>query len=236
LARSAIAWLASCSSVPAHQTRARIAAPDSSGQHHAADAVDIGRIVGRRKFLEHTRLRSLVRGRAVSLGHVERDLAGRECLEHHGRKVGEAQPAFDETQGEPETARHIFGARAVGDQAGKCLRFVGRVHRQAVEVLGQARLVAALARGLEYQAGHFVIARQQLLVGEGLHGPATAATGIDLEPTLGGWSHDQVLQQAMGRDAGFQFDIGCRIGMTTDIARGLDEFAERDCLEHGTCS
>ena len=67
-------------------------------------------------MLEHARLDLLVRGGAIGLGHVERDLAGGEGIEHHRRKPGEAEPALDETHGEPEAARDRFDIRTVLDE------------------------------------------------------------------------------------------------------------------------
>ena len=53
-------------------------------------------------LLEHEGLPLLVGGRGISLGDVERDLAGAERVEHDWSEAREPQPPLDEPDGEPE--------------------------------------------------------------------------------------------------------------------------------------
>ena len=105
-----------------------------------------------------------------------------------------------------------------------------------MEVLGETGLDCALSGVFEHQAGHLVVFGQYFVLGERLHGLAAAFAGLDLEFALGTGPNDEVLQEPPRGDAGLEFGIGRGIGMATDIAGGLNEFVQRDRLDHGTYS
>ena len=155
--------------IAADEPGARVAAAHRAREHHAADRVRVRRIVAGGDLLEDPRLDLLVRGRAIGLGHVEGDLARGERLEHHRRERGEAQAAFDEAHGEAEAAGDLLDRGSGVDQRGEGLGFVGRVHREAMEVLGKAGLDCALGAVFEHQAGHFVVLGQKLVFGQRQH-------------------------------------------------------------------
>ena len=117
-----------------------VAAADRARQHHAADAVRAGRVVGSGDLLEDAGLDLLVRRRTEGLGQIERDLARGEGFEDDRREPGEAQPALDEADGEPEAPCYLLAGRAALDKRGEGLRLVGGVHGEAMEVFGEARL------------------------------------------------------------------------------------------------
>src|SRR3546814_18429027 len=76
------------------------------------------------------RLALHVGNRAVGLGHVQRDRALGECFEDAGCQTGQTQAPFDETDGEAEAARHVFGGSACLDDRRGSLLFVGRVRSE----------------------------------------------------------------------------------------------------------
>jgi len=105
-----------------------------------------------------------------------------------------------------------------------------------VEVLGEAGFDRGLRAVFEHEAGHFVIAGEELFVCQREHRAPTPLTGFDLELALGGGSDDEVLQQAACCDAGLELSICCRVSVTADITGRLNELVQRDRLDHGTHS
>jgi hypothetical protein len=87
-----------------------------------------------------------------------------------------------------------------------------------VEVFGKAGLDRSFRRVFKDQAGHLMIARQHLVIGERKHRPAAALTGFDLELALGRRPDNEVLQETERGDARCEFGIGCGIGMLANIA------------------
>lgn len=102
----------------------------------------------------------------------------------------------------PEAASDVLDGGPAVDQRRESLGLVGRVHGQAVEILGEAGFDCTVVI-LEDQAGDLMPARQDLVVDQGQHRTAAALASFDLEPALCARSHDQVLQKAVGGDAGF---------------------------------
>jgi len=187
-------------------------------------------------LFEDARLDSLIRGRAVGLCQIEGDFARSQRIEHDGGEPGKPQPAFDEADRQPEPACNDFARRTSLDQRRKGLGLIGRIHREAVEVLGKTGFNGMFGAVFEDQAGHFMVLGQNLVLGETEHRLAAALTGLDLELALSRRPDDEVLQQAAGGNAGLEFGIGDRIGMPPDIARRRDKLAQRDRFDHGTYS
>lgn len=203
--------------VASDQSCPGIVAPDRARKHHAPDAVRVGCIVGRRNLLEDLRLDCLIRGRAIGLGQIECDLASCKRLEDNGCELGQAQSSFNKTNGKPEAAGDVFDGDPAFDQRGKGHGFVGRVHRQAVEVFSKAGLDRSFGRVFEDEAGHLMVAGKHLAIGERKHRPAAAFTGFDLKLALGSRPDDEILEQTQRGDAGLKLGIGCGIGMLANI-------------------
>src|SRR3546814_1280726 len=66
------------------------------------------------------------------------DLAFCERFENAGCEACQAQTPFDETDCEAEAARHFFDRGTRVDDRCEGLRLIGRVHRETLEVLGEA--------------------------------------------------------------------------------------------------
>jgi hypothetical protein len=200
---------ATCSDigVAPDKTGPSIAAANRAGEHHAPDAVGAGRIIARRRLLIDASLNFLVGGRAEGFGEIESDFASRQCIEDDGREGRETQTAFDEADRQPEAARDIFRRGTSINKGSERLRFVGRVHREAVEVFGQARFDCDFRIVLKHEAGNLVALRQDFLFGKRQQGAPAALSGFDLEFATSRRPNDEVLQQPMGCNARFQFGI-----------------------------
>src|SRR3546814_16927328 len=66
------------------------------------------------------------------------DLAFCERFENAGCEACQAQTPFDETDCEAEAARHFFDRGTRVDDRCEGLRLIGRVHRETLEVFGEA--------------------------------------------------------------------------------------------------
>ena len=208
------------------QPGARIAATHRSRQDHAANAVGGRRVIGRGDLLEDARLDFLIRGRAKGLGDVQRDRTGGQRLEHHRGKGRKSQPAFDEAHGQTEASGDLLYGRAIVDKARKRLRFVGRVHRQAMEVFCKAGFGCHRIGSIEHQAGDLVVAGQYFVIDKGKHGTAATLTRFDFKPAFGRDANDKVLQETVRGNAGLEFGISLRITMPANIARRGNELVE----------
>ena len=183
-------------------------------------------------------------GKAATQGVLFRDAAAIESL----RKVDtlivdktgtltEGRPAFHSVEATAGfSADEVLRLAASLDQGSERLRFVGGVHREAMEVLGQARFDCDFRIVLKHEAGNLVALRQDFLFGKRQQGAAAALSGFDLEFSTSGRPNDEVLQQAMGGNARFQFGICVWVAMTAHIARGPDQLGQRDRLDQGTYS
>ncbi|MGY3149563.1 hypothetical protein ACVWYQ_006562 [Bradyrhizobium sp. USDA 3397] len=118
-------------------------------------------------------------------------------------------------------------------QLGEGLVFVGGVHRLML-VLGKADLLGDPA--IQHMAGNAVILFDGLLLDERLERREAAAAGHDLEQhglalAFQHLAHGQVLNKAVGFDAGGKFFHACVAVRAPDIEIGGDEFRERDLLD-----
>jgi hypothetical protein len=157
-------------------------------------------------------------------------LARGQCLEHDGRERRETQAALDEADGQAEAARNILDSRTACHECCEAWASAGFMARRWKF---SARLSTA-ASALSSSTRHFVITREDLVVRERQHRAAATLAGFDLELALCGRPDDEVCSSLMG-DAGLKLTICCRIA-TTNIAGRLNEFVQRDRLDHGTHS
>ncbi len=102
-----------------------------------------------------------------------------EALFHHG-------PSH------PEPGRHILNRDALLYQPGKGHKLIRRVHGLPLDILRQGDFGDGLGIVLD-QAGHRVIDRDPLGLGQRLQGPQSASPGDHLEAITGHRHHDQVL-------------------------------------------
>ena len=164
--------------------------------HHPADAVGMRGAVASAHLLEHEGLPLLVGRRGIGLGDVEADLAGAERFEHDGSKRREAQPALDEADGQPEPPGDPLDVGALLDQLLEGEALVGRVHRQPLEILGEARLLGFGGAAFEHQAAHFVRLGQFAFFGQALERAQPPAARLDGETAarLDRAGHDEILE------------------------------------------
>ena len=200
------------------------------------DAVGAGRIIPRGRLFIDASLNFVVGGRAESFGEIESDFAGRQSSEDDRREGRKTQPAFDEADRQPEAARNILRRGTCVDQSSERLRFVSRVHREAMEVFGQARFDCEFRIVFKNEASNLVALRQDFLFGKRQQGAPATLSSFNLEFATSRRPDDEVLQQPMGCNARFQFGICSWITVTADVARGLDQLGQRDRLDHGTYS
>ena len=106
--------------------------------------------------------------RAIGLGHVERDRALGERFEDARRETCQTQAPFDETDGEAEAARHVFGGSPCLDDGGEGLRLVSRIHRETLEVLGKAGFAHLAFLAFDDEAGNFMAFGQGALFSQRL--------------------------------------------------------------------
>jgi hypothetical protein len=167
-------------------------------------------------------------------GHgIEADAAGAVGVEQFGRQLAEAQALPDVAFGGAEAGRNGVDRGAGIDQRRHGNEFVGRVHRRPDRVLGE--------RGLDRVFGLFDLARDPGVGGDDalgrelLQDSEAAAAGIDFvdasrpDPRR---MNDEVLENAVGADAGFEGGILGRRGRgLAHIGRGEGELAESDVLD-----
>ena len=176
-----------------------------------------------------------VGNRAVGLGHIERDRAFGERFENARREACEAQTSFDETDREAEAARHVFRGSACFDDGGEGLRLVGRVHREALEVLGKTGFAHLAFLAFDDEAGDLMAFGQGALFGQCLQRGETPAAGLDLELAALSFAHDEVLQQTARTNVCPQLEVSQHIARLANVARARDELLQGNRLDHG-CS
>src|SRR5690606_2268094 len=112
---------------------------------------------------------------------------------------------------------------------------VGRVHRQALEVLGQASFPGG-RRAFDHEAADLEILRELAFVGEAPKRTTTPLAGLDRKAATrflhGG--HDKILEKATRLHVGLELEVGLFVGPPPRIARGLDELVQRNGPDHGT--
>ena len=129
-------------------------------------------------------------------------------FQQHRGGVAEAQTLLDQFFGNTETRRDIGYRCAAPGEAGERLDLIGRVHGGPHHVLGERQL--ALRRIVaDHAAGHGVIGCQHALAGEvDERGQAAAAGDYGVTDVAAGagfdGAGDEVLQQPMGGDRGFE--------------------------------
>jgi hypothetical protein len=147
--------------------------------------------------------------------------------------LAEAQALPDVAFRGAETRRDRVGHSAGIDQRRHRDEFVGRVHRGADRLLGERDLDRVF--GLFNLAGDLGVGVDDACGSELLQDFEAPAAGVDQIHTFAVDRRrvdDQVLQDAVGADAGFEDSIlGRRGRRLADVGRGQDELAERDVLD-----
>ena len=185
-------------------------------------------------LLEDIGLPLLVGRCRIGLCDIEADVARAERLEHHRGKAGEPQTAFDETHRQSEPAGDAFDVRPLFDQLPEGEALVGRVHRQALEVLREAGLARAGRIAVEDEAGH-VATRGNGAVGcKALQRPQAPAAGLDGEasPGFAEAGHHEILKESTRRNVRLQLEVGRFAGHPPHVARRGNELVERDGPDH----
>ena len=174
----------------------------------------------------------MVGGDGECLERLEVDLLGAVGVEQFGGRVAEAQALFDDALGDAET-RGDGGHRDAG--VGQCRErdhLVGRMHRDADDILGKRQLTGvAVRRDL---AGHRMVGVERAVVCERLQRREAAAAGdhgeaFDAVRVRAVGAGDEVLQQAVRLDGGPELFFSEVVGRGLAHVLGRErEPAERD--------
>ena len=168
-----------------------------------------------RGLLPRGALAVVVGGDRERFQRLEVDLLGPVGVEQLGGRVSEAEPLLNQTLGDAEAR----GDGGDGDAGLGELRerdhLVGRVHRDADDVLGERELACiAVCRDL---AGHRMVGVERAVVCERLQRREAASAGDDGEAfdavrvrAVG--AGDEVLQQPVGLDGRLELDLGEAVG------------------------
>ena len=170
-------------------------------------------------------------GCGVSLGQIEGDVARCERLEDRLGKVGETQPAFDETLGKAETLGDSSGVAVFLDEVLEGLALLGGRHLQPLEVFRERDLASVVLAAVDDEAGHLEIGLHRAALDDPVHGahPLAAADDLEASPLLR-FGDDEVLQDAARLDIVGKafFELGVRA--FADIVLALVELAQRNEL------
>ena len=217
-------------SVFADQQRDRIVAAHRAVGDHAANLIG-ARVIRVPHLLEHPDLHFVLVGRSVSLGEIERDVAGGERLEDGLGQVGEAQPTFDETLRQPEPLRNGSGIAVFLDEVLECLTLLGRGHLKALEIFGQRNLAGVMFAPVDDETRNLVIGFHGAPGHDNVHRAHSLAAADDFEAaTLLRLGNDEVLQDAASFDVIRQALLEFEVRPLADIVLALVELAQRDEL------
>ena len=189
----------------------------------------------------YRRLTGGVRGRRIGLGHIERDFVSLERIEDRLGEVRETQAPDNKAFLDAKALGDLRRAAALDlDQIAKCQTIFGRRHLQPVIIFSKADFAAVLRFG-KNKDGDLIIGRQRSLLDQAMDRIEAAATGSDAIMTfLTGDRHaNEILDEPMPGDAGFEFSVSAEIGPLAHIDGRLGEMGCRDedgWLGHATNS
>ena len=167
---------------------------------------------------------------------LEVDVAGAVGGQQFGRGGGEAEALRDQAFRDPEAVGDLARLAAGGGEPGERLDLVGGVHGDADDVLGEREFVPGRGSG-DDMAGDGMIVRHHADAGQRLEGGETPSPGDDavaraVAVGCGEGVDDEVLQQAVGGDGGFELVLGgaVRPGVA-GIVGGKYQAGERNMAE-----
>jgi hypothetical protein len=188
------------------------------------------------ELVPHRELGGMVGAEGEGGDGVEIDVAVAVGVEQFRRELTEAQALLDMPFGGAEAFRDRVDRGAAVDQGHHGDEFVGRMHGGPDGVFGEGDFDGVLR--LPDFARDFVVGLDDAFGGEFLQDLEPPAAGIHLVGafSVGEWRRvdDQVLQNAVSADAGFERSIlGRRHGRLADVGGGQDKPTKLDVLDFG---
>ena len=207
-----------------HEPGTLIGRGDRILRERCADVVGIAAAAG--QLAQHAFLGGVVVGDGEGLHLLQGQFATAIRLEHVRAHAGKFQTLPDGRLADAEARRDVGHARSSVDQLAEGVELVGRMHRRAHDVLGQADLGGV--GGTRYDATRdWGIRAQHSAFGESGQGKKAPASRDDRVLAAMGFPHDERLQHAMrGNRGGELLEAVARSG-PSDIAVPRHELGQR---------
>ena len=210
---------------------------DALFRKHALDLVGARAVALFLDLVPCGELALAVGGDGEGLEGLQVELVGAECVQQLGCGIAEAKAPFHGAFGDAEAGGNVGGGRAGVGEGAEGLHLVGGVHVAANRVLGERDLGVGGAV-VNDVAGNRMVFGDGAVGGQLGQGGEASAAGDDGEArcALGvgsDFAGDEVLEQSVGGDGGFQLDEGgAACGRLASVGGGYLKAVEGNRPDH----